>query len=54
MAGRPKKWRALRALFCDQIDEIARWNVVLELLRAGEVEVKKGMLCKKGEEEVAA
>ena len=54
MVGRPKKWKALRMLFCDQVDALMKWNMVLELLRAGVVKVEDGMLVKREREEVAA
>lgn len=48
MRGRPKLWEILREQFTDgEVDQVVKWNMVLELLHADVVEVKKGMLVKR-------
>lgn len=55
MRERPKLWGILRQQFTiGEVDQVVRWNMVLELLAAGVVSVVKGMLVVKGEQEVAA
>lgn len=54
LGERPKLWMLLRQQFTTgEVDQVVRWNMVLELLRVGVVSVEKGMLVVKSEEEAA-